>query len=375
MKSPIYLDYNATTPIAPEVATEMQPFLDSYFGNPSSIHEYGIICKQAVNKARTQIANLIGTNPGNILFTSGGTESNNHAIKGIALNEKYSGNHIITCSTEHPSIIEVCNYLKTKYHFDITFLPVDKFGLIDLDDLKKAITSETRLISIMHANNETGTIQPIKEIGKIAKDNNIIFHCDAAQSLGKIPVNVNELNIDLLSIAGHKLYAPKGIGALYIRDGIELEKFMHGGGQENGRRAGTENILEIVGLGAAAELVNTDFEKITETYLRNRDYLQEKLLKFFPNAKINGAIDFRLPNTLNISIPALDYDKMIEYFVYVAASAGSACHSDSAEISPVLKAMKIDPKLARKTLRFSTGRYTTKSDIDNAVDILIEILL
>jgi cysteine desulfurase len=366
---------NATTPIASEVSAEMQPFLDSFFGNPSSVHEYGIICKQAVNKARSQIAKLIGANSENIIFTSGGTESNNHAIKGIALNEKFAGNHIITCYTEHPSVIEVCNYLKTKFNFKITFLPVDNEGLIDLSDLKNAITNETGLISIMHANNETGTIQPIKEIGKIAKEHNIIFHCDAAQSLGKIPVDVNDLNVDLLSIAGHKLYAPKGIGALYIRDGITLEKFMHGGGQENGRRAGTENILEIVGLGAAAELVTADFEKITKMYLENRNYLQEKIIALFPDAIINGAINNRLPNTLNISIPALNYDKMIEYFIYVAASAGSACHSVSAEISPVLDAMKIEPSIARKTLRFSTGRYTKKTDIDEAVDILAEILL
>jgi len=374
MKPPIYLDYNATTPIAPEVVKAMQPFLDTYFGNPSSSHEYGIISKQAVNRARKQVANLLGTKPANIIFTSGGTEANNHAIKGIALNNHYSGNHIITSQIEHPAIIEVCKYLQIHHDFTITYLPVNHAGIINPADVEDAITPKTRMITIMHANNEIGSIQPIADIGKIALKHKIIFHTDAAQSLGKIPVNVEEMKVDLLSIAGHKLYGPKGIGALYVRDGISLEKFMHGGGQENGQRAGTENILEIVGLGTAAESAAKGLEENSLHMKKMRDLLQQQLLKLFPSAKVNGSLELRLPNTLNISIPALDYDKMLEYFVYVAASAGSACHSDSAEISPILKALKADDELARRTLRFSTGRFTTRIEIENALKILNDII-
>ncbi|HHH53100.1 MAG TPA: cysteine desulfurase, partial [Bacteroidetes bacterium] len=246
--NPIYLDFNATTPIAKEVADAMRPFLDEYFGNPSSVHTYGIKTKLAVENARSQIAKLINCEPSEIIFTSGGTESNNFAIRGIVFANKDKGNHIITSSVEHPAVFEVCKYLE-KFGFEITYLPVDQYGMVSPDDLKKAIRKETILVSIMHANNEVGTIQPIKELAQIAKDSNIFFHSDAAQSLGKIPVDVKDMDVDLLSIAGHKLYAPKGIGALYVKNGVKLEKLIYGADHEQNMRAGTENVLEIVGLG------------------------------------------------------------------------------------------------------------------------------
>ncbi|MFO7896394.1 MAG: cysteine desulfurase family protein [Candidatus Cloacimonadales bacterium] len=373
MKKAIYLDYNATTPLAPEVIAEMRPYLTEYFGNPSSAHEYGISAKQAVNKARRQVAALLGTKAENIIFTSGGTEANNQAIKGIAFENQQRGKHIITCSIEHPAVLEVCRYLEKQHGFRITFLQVDSDGLIDLDELRAAICPETILITIMQANNEIGTIQPIAEIAKIARENKIVFHTDAAQSLGKIPVNVEELQVDLLTVAGHKLYAPKGVGALYIRAGVRLEKFMHGAAHENNLRAGTENVLEIVGLGQAAEIASRDLEKNFQQLQATRDLLQKELCRAFPGAQINGSQKFRLPNTLNISLPQLDYYKLMEYFVYVAASAGSACHSASAEISPVLAALRADPDLARKTIRFSTGRQTSKTDILQAVNYLKQV--
>ena len=257
---PIYLDYNATTPIDREVAEAMKPFLDELFGNPSSSHEFGVRTRKAVETARKQVAGLIGCSPQEIIFTSGGTESNNFAIKGVALANRHKGNHIITTSIEHPAVIEVCKYLASN-GFRITYLPVDEFGWVDPDNVKKAITSETILITVMHANNEVGTIQPIEEIGEIARMQQVIFHTDAAQSVGKINVDVNRMKVDLLSIAGHKLYAPKGIGALYIRKGVKLEKLIHGADHEMNQRAGTENILEISGLGKACEIAKRDLEK------------------------------------------------------------------------------------------------------------------
>ena len=247
----IYLDYNATSPISKEVAEAMRPFLDNYFGNPSSVHKYGTEAKKAVEKARRQVASLINCEPSEIVFTSGGTESNNYAIKGIAFANKGRGNHIITSAIEHPAVFEVCNYL-SKNGFEITTVPVDSLGFVAPEEIRKSIKPNTILISIMHANNEVGSIQNIAEIGAIARAHNVYFHTDAAQSVGKIPIDVQQMQVDLLSIAGHKLYAPKGIGALYIRDGLKLEKFMHGADHEQNLRAGTENVLEIVGLGEAA---------------------------------------------------------------------------------------------------------------------------
>src|SRR4030043_235442 len=265
---PIYLDYNATTPVAPEVSEAMQPYFEEHFGNPSSSHTYGKVAKEALNKAREQVAKLIGAEPNEIVFTSGGSESNNHAIIGTALANRGKGKHIITSKIEHPSVLETLRYLQERFELTITRLPVNKYGIVNPSDVEKAITQETVLITIMHANNEVGTIEPIEEIGKIAKEHNVIFHVDAAQSCGKIPVNVDALNVDLLTVAGHKLYAPKGIGALYIRKGTKLDKFIHGAGQEEGRRAGTENVPYIVGLGQACEIALStidDFSKSVRT--------------------------------------------------------------------------------------------------------------
>ncbi len=325
--NPIYLDYNATTPIDKEVADAMRPFLDEYFGNPSSTHTYGIKTKLAVENARRQIADLISCEPSEIVFTSGGTESNNFAIRGIAFAHQDKGNHIITSSVEHPAVFEVCRYLE-RFGFEITYLTVDKYGMVNPKDVETAIKDETILISVMHANNEVGTIQPIEEIAEIAKKHNVILHTDAAQSLGKIEVNVDEMGVDLLSIAGHKLYAPKGIGAIYIRSGVTLEKLIYGADHEQNLRAGTENVLEIAGLGKACEIAGRNLDKNAAHYQKTRDYLHNLLKEALPQIQLNGHPDKRLPNTLSISFPRVEANTLISRLDGVAASAGAACHAD-----------------------------------------------
>ena len=372
MKS-IYLDYNATTPIAKEVANAMRPYLDNYFGNPSSAHSFGVKAKMAIEKARSQVAGLIGCKSSEIIFTSGGTESNNYAIKGIALANRARGNHIITSAIEHPAVLEVCKYLQ-KNGFEISVIPVDKWGVIKIDALKAAIRSNTILISVMHANNEVGTIQPISEIAEIAKEHNIFMHTDAAQSLGKTDVNVQKMNVDLLSIAGHKLYAPKGVGALYIRNGVTLEKLIHGADHEQNLRAGTENVLEIVGLGEAAELANFNLNENIKHYTETRNYLQKLLTDAFPDAKINGSLENRLPNTLSISFKKIEANRLIHSLQNVAASAGAACHAENISISTVLKAMELPIDFAMGTIRLSTGRETTLKDIEIATGEIIEAI-
>jgi len=367
----IYLDYNATTPIDPEVANAMQPFLTEHFGNPSSLHQYGIITKKAVEKARKQIAELINCNPAEIIFTSGGTESNNYAIKGSAFYLKDKGNHIITSSLEHPAVMEVCAYLG-KNGFEITYLSVDEYGIIKLDDLEKAIRPSTILISVMHSNNEIGTLQPITKISEIAKKNGIRIHTDAAQSIGKVKVDVQEIGIDLLSIAGHKLYAPKGIGALYIKEGTRLEKLMHGANHEQNLRAGTENVLEIVGLGKACELAKKDFNKNYSHVKSLRDKLYTSILKELPETKLNGHPEKRLPNTLSISFPNIEANTLLSDIREIAASAGAACHSEGVDISQVLTAIKLPVNIAMGTIRLSTGKYTTEKEIDKASKIITD---
>ncbi len=367
---PIYLDYNATTPVAKEVADAMRPYLDTFFGNPSSVHSYGVKTKMAVEKARGQISDLIGCDPSEIVFTSGGTESNNYALKGIAFVNKHRGNHIITSAIEHPAVFEVCRYLE-KNGFEITTVPVDENGVIQLEALKNAIRSETILITVMHANNEVGTIQPIQEIAEIAHRNHLFFHTDAAQSIGKVPVNVKELDVDLLSIAGHKLYAPKGIGALYVRSGVHLEKLIHGADHEQNLRAGTENVLEIVGLGAAAQLAKENLEENTDHYKQTRDYLERLLKESLPTIKVNGHPEKRLPNTASISFPKVEANTLIDRLDGVAASAGAACHAESVDVSAVLEAMHIPLDIAMGTIRFSTGRETTMQDIKKAADEIV----
>ncbi|MDY6791372.1 MAG: cysteine desulfurase family protein [Thermodesulfobacteriota bacterium] len=368
---PIYLDYNGTTPMDTHVIEAVRPFLETEFGNPSSSHWYGIIPKKAVKTARRQVAELLDCSPGEIIFTSGGTESNNHVIMGIAYAFRAKGNHIITSSIEHPAVLEVCRFLEG-FGFKTSYLPVDEQGLVSESDVEKFIRPETVLISIMHANNEVGTIQPIEKISRIAKEHGIVMHTDAAQSIGKIPTNVSKLGVDLLSIAGHKVYAPKGIGALYIRQSITPEKFCHGADQEMGFRAGTENVFGIVGLGKACEIAARNLKKSMEHMKMLRDRLHDGLFCELGQIKPNGHPDKRLPNTLSLSFKGLEANRILEEIgLKVAASAGAACHSDTVEISHVLQAMNIPLDWAKGTLRFSVGRMTTVEQIDKAIRIIV----
>jgi cysteine desulfurase NifS len=374
MNKPIYLDYNATTPIAPEVAEAMMPYLFEYFGNPSSSHGYGIESKKAVEIARVEVANLLCCSPLNIVFTSGGTESNNYAIQGTAFANRHKGNHIITSAVEHPAVSEVCNWLVSQ-GFELSILPVDHYGLVNPADLEKTIIPETILVTIMHANNEVGTIQPIKKLAAIAHRYNIIFHTDAAQSVGKIPVNVNTLGVDLLSLAGHKLYAPKGVGALYVRENVELKNLMFGANHENGRRPGTENVLEIVGLGEACALATRDLDKLQHQLQDSRDILFEGLIKTLgrENIRLNNPLSQSLPNTLSIGFRNIAANELLNRIQNkVAASAGSACHADQVRVSDVLKAMDVPLEFAMGTVRFSVGRGTTRENISQAIKVIIE---
>lgn len=372
MPLPIYLDYNATTPVHPEVAEAIKPYLESMFGNPSSSHAYGAQARTAVEKARAQVAALVGCRNHEIIFTSGGSESNNLAIKGTAFYYRNKGNHIITSSIEHPAVSEVCRYLE-KNGFRISWLPVDETGMIAVRDLEKTITPETILITIMHANNEVGTIQPIHELAEIARNNGILFHTDAAQSAGKIPVN--DLGIDLLSIAGHKLYAPKGVGALFIKDGVKLEKLIHGADHEHNLRAGTENVALIVGLGKACELALRDMEENRAYSGKLRDLLYEKIFKAIPDVVLNGHPEFRLPNTLSLSFPGLEANLVLsELSDEVAASAGAACHAGETNVSATLQAMGVPVEIAMGTIRFSTGRFLLEDDIEKASGAIIKVV-
>jgi cysteine desulfurase NifS len=368
---PIYLDYNATTPIDPEVAEAMRPYLFEHFGNPSSSHWYGIQTKKAVEEARRQLADLLHCNTEEVVFTSGGSESNNYAIKGTAFANREKGNHIITSAIEHPAVLEVCKYLAEK-GFQITYLPVDEFCLVNPQELQKTVTPQTILITIMHANNEVGTIQPIAEIAEIAKEHGIVFHTDAAQSVGKIPTRVDELDVDLLTIAGHKLYAPKGIGALYVRGGIRLEKLIHGADHEQDLRAGTENVLQIVGLGKACEIAKRDLEKNMVHMQKMRDLLYQGLRHELDEIKLNGDPERRLPNTLSVSFKDLEANTLLAGIESVAASAGAACHSDSVKISSVLEAMQVPREYAMGTIRFSTGKMTTAEEVELAVAAFVK---
>ena len=315
----------------------------------------------------------LGAKPDELIFTSGGTESNNYAIKGVAGAYRHKGNHIITSSVEHPAVVEVCNYLQEK-GYRVTFLPVDEFGLVDPGRVEDAITPETILITIMHANNEVGTIEPISEIAEIAHRHGALVHTDCAQSVGKIPVDVDALGVDLLSIAGHKLYAPKGIGALYIRTGVELEKLMHGANHENNRRAGTENVIEIAGLGEACGLIARNLPEYSAHMRKMRDRLEEGLNERLTNLRINGHREKRLPNTSSIGFKGLEANTILSELENVAASAGAACHSDRIDVSSVLEAMNVPLEYAMGTLRFSVGRFTTPPEIDRALDEITQVV-
>ncbi len=363
----IYLDYNATTPVDSRVCSVMDPFFTTNFGNPSSLHLSGMEARKAVEEARRSVAALLGVQTDEIIFTGGGSESNNLAIKGAARANRNKGNHIITSSIEHPAVSEVCHYLE-KEGFSVTRLKVDGEGMADPQDLIRAITPSTILISIMHANNETGTIQPLEEIGKIARERGILFHTDAAQTAGKIPVRAEDLQADLISLAGHKFYAPKGIGVLFIRRGVVIEKLIHGAEHEQNLRAGTENVPYIAGIGEAARLV---LHKVfSENDKQHRDLLHQELENRFPEIKLNGHPTQRLPNTLNISFPWVEAGIMLQRMKTIAASAGAACHSGSGSISGVLGAMKIPYLYAAGAIRFSTGRFTSVAEIEEAATII-----
>ncbi len=366
----IYLDFNASTPIAPEVATAMTPYLEGGYGNPSSSHWAGHMAKAAVDRARSEVADLIGASPDEIVFTSGGSEANNHAIKGLFFRHRHgvSTPHIITTAIEHPAVLEPCRLLE-RLGARITRLPVDATGLVDPDQVRDAITNDTILITVMHANNEVGTIEPIAEIGAVARARGIPLHTDAAQSIGKIEAEVDELGVDLLSIAGHKLYAPKGVGALYIRNGLDLEPLIHGAGHERGRRAGTENVLLAVGLGAACRLARehpcaAQLEGLAARFWRRlHALLGDRIV-------LNGHPDRRLPNTLNIGFRGRIGQEVLDKLAGVAASTGSACHSGSFEMSPVLQSMGCDPEIGLGAVRFSVGRSTTDAELDLVVEQL-----
>ena len=369
----IYLDFNASTPIAPEVAEAMRPFLSEHFGNPSSQHWAGIRAKEAVERARQQVAELLQCSPDEVVFTSGGSESNNHAIKGVFFALREKGNHLITTQIEHPAVINPCRFLE-KLGAEVTYVPVDQYGSVDSQDIQRAITPRTILITVMHANNEVGTIQPIQEISKIAKKRGIVFHTDAAQSVGKIVTKVDHLGIDLLSIAGHKLHAPKGIGALYIRKGTPVEPLIHGAGHESGRRAGTENVLLIVGLGKACEVAKRYVGDDRMRGMRDRFW---KLLhdNFGEAVVLNGHPLRRLPNTLNVTFVGKAGGEVLSRLDGVAASTGAACHSGSVELSPVLKAMGISPEVGMGAIRFSLGRTTTIEELERVIQLLKDTLL
>ena len=368
---PIYLDYNATTPVDPVVVEEMFPYLAKHFGNPSSTHRYGVETKQAVGTARAQVASLLGCSPSEITFTGGGSEGDNLAIRGVALAKQASGKHIITQVTEHPGVINLCHALERLHGFRVTYLPVDSSGRVSPAAVEDAITDETVLVTIMHANNETGTVQPIAEIAEIAHRHGVLMHTDAAQSVGKIAVRVSDLGVDLLTVAGHKLYAPKGIGALYVRQGIVLEPIIYGGGQEAGRRAGTENVAFMVALGAASVLAQEQLAESSVRIQHLRDELQRRLERHLPGiVHLNGHLTERLPNTLNVSVERIIGEEVLAATPEIASSTGSACHEGSTEPSAVLMAMGLTRERALGALRLTLGRWSSEEEIELAATLL-----
>jgi len=371
----IYLDYAATTPTDPEVIKAMEPYFFEQFGNPSSIHSFGQEAKGAIEEARAKVAAFLGAKPDEIIFTSGGTESNNFTLEGVAYAQVKKGNHIITTAIEHHAVIEPCKILE-KRGFKVTYIPVDKYGLISPADIKKAITDKTILISVMHANNEIGTIEPIAEIGKIAKDKGISFHTDAVQTVGHIPVNVDDLHVDLLSLSAHKFYGPKGVGALYVRKGTHIERFLHGGDQEKGKRASTHNTPGIVGLGKAIELCQDKMQDEAEFQQRLRDKLIREIPGRIPEVYLNGHPIQRLPNNVNFSIKYIEGESMLLNLdiLGIAVSTGSACTSTSLEPSHVLLATGLKPDIAHSSLRITVGRWTSEDDINFFLETLPKVV-
>lgn len=372
VNKPIYLDYNATTPVDPLAAAAAQPYLAAWFGNPSSTHRYATEPAQALHTARQQVAALIGGQPAGVVFTGSGSEANNLAIRGTVLAANAHRRHVITQATEHPAVLATCRAMRRWHNVQVTYLPVDRYGLVDPDDLAAAITPDTTLVSVMLANNETGTVQPVADLAKVAHAHGVPIHTDAAQAAGKIPVDVTDLGVDLLTVVGHKMYAPKGIAALYMRPGMPLEPIVYGGGQERGLRSGTENVAYAAALGAAADLARADLAAGGPGRLAElRDRLHNALADALPGSvELNGHPERRLPNTLNVSLAGVDGTDLLSAVPNVAASTGSACHAGSTEPSPVLSAMGLDRDRALGAVRLSVGRWTTVADIDRAAEQL-----
>lgn len=375
MNKNIYLDYASTTFIKEEVLKEMMPYLTEYYGNPSSIHSMSREVKKAIYEAKIRTAKAINANREEIFFTSGGTEADNWAIKGVAFRNKDKGNHIITTKIEHNAVLNSCRYLEEQ-GFKVTYLPVDEEGIIRIEDLKKAITKETILVSVMFGNNEVGSIQPIKEIGKLCRERSIIFHTDAVQAVGSVAIDVKEINVDLLSMSSHKFYGPKGVGALYIRKGVKIHNLMHGGSQERAKRSGTENVPGIVGIGKAIELATENLEKEKNRLSRLRDKLIDGLLKI-PNSKLNGPTgEKRLPGNVNISFKDVSGGTVLIALddIGVFASAGSACTAGSLEPSHVLLSLGVPEDMARSSVRFTMGAKTTEEEIDYLIEVMPKII-
>lgn len=375
MEKYIYMDNAATTPVKKEVLDEMLPYFSENYGNPSSIYSLGSKSKVAVEKAREQVAKAIGADKKEIYFTGGGSESDNWAIKGVAYKNKEKGNHIITSKIEHHAVLHTCEYLE-KHGFVVTYLDVDEDGLINLEDLKNAITDKTILITIMYANNEIGTIQPIDEIANIAKEKNIYFHTDAVQAIGNIKIDVKKQNIDMLSLSGHKLYGPKGIGALYVKNGVKLDALIIGGGQERRKRAGTENLASIVGLGKAIELAYENLDENNEKLLKLRDKLIKDIEEKIPYVRLNGHRTQRLPGNVNFCFRFIEGESLLLSLdmVGIAGSSGSACTSGSLDPSHVLLSIGLPHEIAHGSLRLSLGSFNTEEDVDYVVEHLIEIV-
>ena len=371
----IYLDYAATTPVHPDVLKAMLPYFTEKFGNPSTLYDYGQEAKTAVEEARASVAALVSAKPEEIVFTSGGTEGDNYALEGAAYANEKKGDHIITSSIEHHAVLETCKFLE-KRGFKVTYLPVDKYGLVDPDAVKKAITPKTILVSVMHANNEVGTIEPVAEIGKITREAGVLFHIDAVQTTGHIPVDVNELGVDLLSMSAHKLYGPKGTGALYIRKGKTITPFMHGGEQERRRRAGTENVPGIAGLGKAAEMARTEMAPEAARLTVLRDRLIAGLSEKISDSRLNGHPVKRLPNNVNLTFDFIEGESMCLHLDMegICASTGSACSSASLEASHVLLAMGLRHEQAHGSLRFTLGKWTKEEEIDKVISSLASIV-
>ena len=370
LKQSIYLDHNGTTPIASEAVFEMTSIMAQHFGNPSSSHALGLNAKEGVTRARGEVAALLGCRPDEIIFTSGGTESNNMVLKGLCDFRNLRNFHLITSAVEHPAILNPALFL-SELGAGVTILPVDPHGLMDPEQVQKAILPHTGLISLMLANNETGTLQPINEVAEIARHHNILLHTDAAQAVGKIPVQVKELDVDFLSVAGHKLYGPKGVGALYVREGLSLTPLIHGAGQEKGRRAGTENTILTAGLGAACRVARNRLFRDIENISRLRDHLQFLLFNGIPDLVLNGHEKKRLPNTLNVAVPGLEGGKILDGVPALMASTGAACHDQRVTLSHVLSAMNVSPRVGMGALRFSLGRSNTLEQIEEAAQAII----